>query len=98
MSGKTLKGTPEEAHFTICSLDGCPFCDRAKKMLQDSKYSFYIRNVAQKDKARFKQQNQMDTFPQIFFTLTSRMPSGTLCTERFKVGGSQELEKAIQRV
>lgn len=90
--------TTHEAHFVVYSLDGCPYCERTKQLMDKLPYPARFVRVTQENKNKFKAMNGMETFPQIFVTLTWEDPASprAMSTQRFRVGGYDQFTKTLQ--
>jgi glutaredoxin len=68
-------------------LKGCPYSMMADEILKKNPINQIIY-VDQSQKAIYKQQNKMDTFPQIFFIKNNK---------KFKIGGYDNLSKLLDK-
>jgi glutaredoxin len=50
----------------IYSLDGCPFSVKAENLLKEHTIKHKVIRVSQESKEKYKIENKMKTFPQIF--------------------------------
>lgn len=90
--------TTHEAHFVVYSLDGCPYCERTKQLMDKLPYPARFVRVTQENKGKYKEMNGMQTFPQIFVTLTweDAAASRSMKSQRFRVGGYDQFVKTLQ--
>jgi len=71
----------------IYSLIGCPYSMKSENLLK--LYKPIIHKVSQEEKQKYKQQNSMETFPQIFLL------NGN---EKTKIGGYSEVKELLSKV
>lgn len=76
--------------FILYVLEDCPFCNNALQVLKENKIkhkAIIIENTAEQ-KAFYKKQSKMDTFPQIFLKTSNN--------ELLKIGGNDDLIEALR--
>jgi glutaredoxin len=74
-------------------LSGCPYCEKAMKMLNENKIKFEKIIVPNEDnvKKTYKEKMGMNTFPMIFLKIDEDKNVYS------KIGGSSDLELYIQK-
>ena len=77
----------DKSKFVIFVIDNCPFSERAKRLMRESKYKYSIINVPKNQKDFYKKAHQMSTFPQVFY----HTKGGTI----IKVGGCDDLDNLM---
>lgn len=82
--------------FTVYSLEGCLYSAKAVQLLKKQKTLNEIILVKRSEADKWKRINKMDTFPQIFTTVTWQDDRGKIKTERLLIGGYQELAKSFE--
>lgn len=70
-------------------INGCPFCQKAELLLKSLKINVNKKVVKENEKFKYKKQNKMNTFPQIFLVKEKK---------KYKIGGFDELEYLISIV
>ena len=68
----------------VFSLEGCPYSMNAENLLNNNNIDFELIKVSYDEKDHYKQQNNMNTFPQVFLDTSS---------ESLKIGGYDDLNK-----
>ena len=71
----------------IYSLEGCPYSQKAEKLLKYNNISHNVIKVYQEKKKDFIEKNKMETFPQIFYVNNG---------EKILIGGCSELEQILK--
>jgi glutaredoxin len=71
----------------IYSLIGCPYSMKAEQLLK--LYKPIIHKVSQDEKDKYKQQNKMDTFPQIFLLNNQN---------KTKIGGYSDVKDLLSKI
>ena len=71
-------------------LEHCPFCNNALRLLDENnlKYNKIIVENTEKEKRKYKLQNKMNTFPQIFMQIDKN--------NFIKIGGNDDLLQIIK--
>ena len=73
----------------VYSLFGCPFSEAAEDLARDTKVPLKIIKVnTQREKDKYKRENNMETFPQILFK-NSR-------GKMVKIGGYEEFRSIVE--
>ncbi len=72
--------------LTVYSLDGCPFCEAAIKLLIEKDVKHKVIKITQKNKDKYKKDLDVMTFPQLILN------SGGKC---YKLGGYEDLERIM---
>ena len=75
------------ATITAYVLIGCPHSEATKNTLENSKIHHDIIMVNYDEKDNYKQQNNMNTFPQVFLNCSS---------EKIKIGGNSEFQELLK--
>lgn len=70
-------------YIEIYSLDGCGYSFMAENSLINNKINHKVIKVSWSESSKYKKQNDMRTFPQIFYVNKGK---------RVKIGGSNDLE------
>jgi len=73
--------------LNIYSLVGCPYSIRSEKLL--SKYNHKIIKVEHIEKQKYKDMNEMSTFPQIFLVDNDK---------RIKIGGLDDTVSLLDKI
>ena len=71
----------------IYSLIGCPYSMKSESLLK--LYKPNIHKVSQEEKDKYKQQNKMDTFPQIFLLNDQN---------KIKIGGYSDVKELLSKI
>ena len=74
--------------FILYLKPGCPYCDESKQLVL--KYNFKYKFISIDDPNKrelLKKQNNMPTFPQIFYQINNK---------KHKIGGNDDLKKYIR--
>jgi len=71
-------------------LKGCPYCDNALMLLKENNIKHKSIVVEEKDIAKYKKINKMNTFPQIFINIDAN--------NYFKIGGNDDLVETMEIV
>ncbi len=79
--------------FVLYVLEGCPFCEKALKMLNENKIKYQKIVVPHDDNIKkiYKEKMQMNTFPMIFVNIDEEKNLYS------KIGGSSDLELYINK-
>ena len=73
--------------FILYLKPGCPYCDESKQLVL--KYNFKYKFISVDDHNKrelLKKQNNMPTFPQIFYQINNK---------KYKIGGNDDFKKKI---
>ena len=75
--------------IVIYVLETCPYCNNALSILNENKikYNKIIVENTEKEKAHYKKQSKMNTFPQVFLQVNK--------DNYMKIGGSEELNDLV---
>ena len=71
----------------IYSLIGCPYSIKSESLLK--LYKPIIHKISQNDKDKYKQQNNMNTFPQIFLLDDSK---------KIMIGGYSDVKNLLSKI
>jgi glutaredoxin len=75
-----------DSYYLIYSLDGCPFCIRAEKLLEQHNLLYKAIRITQTEKQKYKEYLKAKTFPQIYYVKDD---------EPIPIGGCSDLEKYL---
>ncbi len=75
----------------LYTLDGCPFCEKALKLLKENNIKYKNVTIENNEniKKNYKKITGMQTFPMIFSHIQNDV--------YIKIGGASDLEEAIER-
>ena len=76
-------------NIKVFSLEGCFFSQNAENLLTKNNIDYELKRISQFEKHDIKEQNNMETFPQIF--LESK-------NERLQIGGYTELNDLYESI
>lgn len=80
----------DDANLLLYSLEGCPFCIEAKKVLERMKVKHTIVDVTHNEKEKIKKELRRSTFPQLVLII----PKGS-GSEKVMLGGFEDLERIV---
>lgn len=73
--------------FTLYLKPGCPYCQESKELILKYKLKYEFITIDDPEKRELlKKQNNMATFPQIFYKINNK---------KHKIGGNDDLKKKI---
>ena len=75
--------------FILYLKPGCPYCQESKKLILKHKLKYEFITVDNSEKRELlKKQNNMPTFPQVFYKINNK---------KHKIGGNDELKKKLNQ-
>ena len=75
----------------IYSLEGCAYSRKAVCLLKEHEIHHKIIKVTQGNKQKYKVENNMDTFPQIFIIKKNFEKKNGKALKKIKIGGAEDL-------
>ena len=82
----TTQSSTSNSYYLIYSLDGCPFCIKAEKLLKNNSLLYKVIRITQEEKQKYKEYLRVKTFPQIYYVKNDELTP---------IGGCSDLEKYL---